>query len=451
MINIRSPLGIEVEVTYTLDFIFNTCLKIPYSVTSEDRDDFLITLPSGRTLSLSSAWWKHLSSGAPSEALLPTSIANVPLQGYPEKVAPVLFGIPEMNISNDRIDCQIDVLGTIFFTLSRVEEIIVKDRDSLGRFCSEHSAAYKFGYLERPIVDEYVFYLHYLLRELDSNLPDITVDSEIFVTCDVDYPFDISNNSWLSIFRCAAAKLLRARSITKSFSALSHGVLVKLGLSVDHYTNAVKSIIQDNDRVGNKVAFYFIPKVTSKFDPDIDFLSQKAKDVVKIVADSGHEVGVHLGFQTEADEKVTAESMSRYVQALRELGISTDHIGCRMHYLKWDAYNTPSNLEINGIAYDTTLAFADRSGFRCGTSKRFPLYDWKNRRKSNVIEVPLINMEVTVMSDSYEGVSTPNDLVLRMNKFKALTRKYGGTYTLLWHNNNLIEKQWREAYKELVQ
>ncbi|HVB86732.1 MAG TPA: hypothetical protein VNK23_08740 [Candidatus Dormibacteraeota bacterium] len=57
--------------------------------------------------------------------------------------------------SDDRIECTVDLLLVMLLVLSRWEESVATEHDNHGRFASKQSVAFKHGFLERPIVDEY--------------------------------------------------------------------------------------------------------------------------------------------------------------------------------------------------------------------------------------------------------------------------------------------------------
>ena len=72
--------------------------------------------------------------------------------------------------------------------LNRIEEIDRTDLDNHGRFPAIHSHAYKHGYLERPVVDEW---LHVLGQVIKKQWPQVELKQHEFsmkVSHDVDSP-----------------------------------------------------------------------------------------------------------------------------------------------------------------------------------------------------------------------------------------------------------------------
>jgi hypothetical protein len=57
-----------------------------------------------------------------------------------------------------------------------------------------------------------------------------------------------------------------------------------------------------------------------------------------------------------------------------------------------------------GLAHDSTLGFADQSGFRAGTGREYPTYDLIERRPLGLRERPLVVMDATLFG--YLGMDT---------------------------------------------
>ena len=85
-----------------------------------------------------------------------------------------------------------------YWMLARVEEIGRKDLDEHQRFPAFSSHAYKHGYLERPIVDEWMHILGQVIKRQWPQQKIKTPVANISITCDVDYPFKFQF-TWLGI------------------------------------------------------------------------------------------------------------------------------------------------------------------------------------------------------------------------------------------------------------
>lgn len=130
----------------------------------------------------------------------------------------------------------------------------------------------------------------------------------------------------------------------------------------------------------------------------------------------GNEVGVHGSF----DSWGSADALKQDAAELREAGIASI-VGVRNHYLQFDAERTFDAQAGAGIAYDSTMGFNYRSGFRCGTC--FP-YRWRGQW-----ELPFQLMDSALRyqhSDPHERLAEA-DSVLR--EVSAM----GGVLVVNWH------------------
>ena len=97
------------------------------------------------------------------------------------------------------------------------------------------------------------------------------------------------------------------------------------------------------------------------------------------------------------------------------------------------------------MRYDSTLGYADREGFRCGTCMAYPLYDLQQDRPLNVWERPLIVMDGTLQA--YRGL-TLDQALQSMKQLFGRSMAVGGDFVLLWHNGS-VYRFWKEWYQNV--
>jgi peptidoglycan/xylan/chitin deacetylase (PgdA/CDA1 family) len=335
--------------------------------------------------------------------------------------------------------------------LSRLEEAVTKTRDNHQRFPATASVAYTAGFLERPVVDEYVEMLWNIISNLDPSLIRVINQAKTFVTCDVDWPFDPIRYSLKRTLISSLADLIKRRSLKLMFGTWQRYVYRILSIKQDdNFRDSLNWMMDINEDAGNKVAFYFIPLNTSVLDSDFCFFSKKMRSIFKEIAERGHEIGLHPGYNCFNNPELFRKSAEILKRTLSEENINQAQIGGRMHYLRWDILTTPQLWDNNGFDYDSTLSFADKSGFRCGTSREFTMFDLVNRMPLKLKQRPLINMECTIISERYENFGYTNLTKPRFENFKKLCKKNNGIYTLLWHNSHFTNSEDKELYRELI-
>lgn len=363
---------------------------------------------------------------------------------------PVLYGNQGLVRNGLNVHVNLDIFGSAFFMLSRYEELVTTDRDNHGRFPAWASVAHKSDFLDRPIVNEY---LEILWQCLKGMWPDLIRKSHLkknTITCDCDHPFDNS----IYFFKLAIKKVARLLLIDKQPLAASKAawnyLAAKLNLEVnDAYKNSIVWMMDVNEAQGNSVSFYFIPFKTSDFDGLVDFNSRRIRKLLREISERGHKIGVHPGYETYRNSYNFNLSVHALKKVLKEEGIEHKELGGRQHYLRWDTATTGAMVQANGLAYDSSLSFADKAGFRCGVCYDFTMYDLINRKKYNFKQQPLIVMECSIIDDNYEALGYTERAIKRFSYFKHVCHQFNGSFNLLWHNCHLGEED-RGIYQRLI-
>ena len=118
--------------------------------------------------------------------------------------------------------------------------------------------------------------------------------------------------------------------------------------------------------------------------------------------------------------------------------------------MKFSSLETFRLLDDAGVAYDSSVAFAEHIGFRVGTSRAYSMYDLRNRKKLNIIQKPLLVMEDSLFSESYMGLNNKIEIIEKISLLKKATDYFGGNFTLLWHNSSLNTSSSRNLYESIL-
>ena len=132
----------------------------------------------------------------------------------------------------------------------------------------------------------------------------------------------------------------------------------------------------------------------------------------------------------------------------RIFGIQED-INSRMHYLRWNSEETPALLDECNVKYDSSVMFADRCGFKSGTSREFSMFDFNAEKILTLKQKPLIVMENTLFSAKYMNMKSA-DAIQLIEEYKIKTKKFGGVFTILWHASGLTTEFDRRVYERMV-
>lgn len=424
MIKITIPNNNIAERKYILDIIFDEFLGLKYQIVESDNcQDWIIELENKQLLTIKDTFFSKY----------PKDLEYLKLNNIPSKIE------------------ELDIFAASFFMLTRWEEYVNKARDSHDRFSANESLAYKQGFLDRPIVNEYVEELKSKLLELDSNLKFKIHNSKLFVSCDVDQPYDCTVENIQNLIRVGAGDILKRKSIKEFAKRVRRYVFNKFGNYKYDENYTFDWYMDVCEKAGAKAAFYFIPTSKEVQNGCYELKDKKIQNLIKYIDSRGHEIGVHGSYQTYKDKEKAKLQKNMLDDTLSSLSINQKVVGNRQHYLRWDSSFTPSVLEYAGFKYDTTGSYADRAGFRYGGCYEFSMFDILNRQKLSIKQRPLIVMECSVIDDSYMGLGYSEEALETMKELKQKCFKYNGNFSLLWHNSHFKTEDDKKMFEEIVQ
>lgn len=349
----------------------------------------------------------------------------------------------------------IDITGSSFFVLSRYEEACREAPvDRHGRFPAAAAALVRAGWSQRPCVDEWLVLLAWALAPLLPGWEPPATAPEVWVTADVDLPYSPGVASPMRAARQAAAHLLRERRPLTAAAAALNPLATRLGFTgLDPY-ETFDWMMDANEAAGQRITFFFICTVqATEYEGFYRIDEPRIAALMRRIVGRGHGVGLHASYASvEEPERLPAERR-RLLDAMADAGAApagTASLGSRQHYLRWRADRTPALLDAAGFAFDASLGHAERPGFRCGTCHEYPLFDLAGRRALSIVERPLVAMDASVLSPSYLGLGPGEAARGLLQSLKATCRRFGGTFSLLWHNSMLVDGAERRLYRELL-
>jgi len=456
---IRIPTHHSKEVRWVLDIIFEQMLGLDYRVVCSYLPGYKIEIEQ-RCLfmhdsffsSVSAAWLKPESLASSNLELWNTASSELPLTLTAANI-PILFGCSGFHTDKENNGhLNLDVFGAAFYMLSRYEEVVLHDRDMHDRFPVNASISHTAGFYERPIIDEYVEILWAAMKVLWPMLERKVRHGKVIVTCDVDKPFDCLSRNITQTVRTMIGDAVKRRDVKQ--------VLKRIKIYLDNIGKSYKSdpeytfdwYMDVCERAGRKSAFYFITDHSStKMDGCYKIREPKILELIKKIAERGHELGVHSSYNTFRDSKQISRERKYMIEACQYAGVDTTIRGNRQHYLRWDTSITPDYLDKAGFEYDSTGGFAERPGFRYGTSYPFPMWSWQQNDSLKLKQQPLVLMECSVISDYYMGLGYSESALDKMLMIKRAALSFGGDFTFLWHNNHLTTSMDKEYFIELIQ
>jgi hypothetical protein len=427
------------EREYISRVLLQEFLGIDYEVRWENRPDICIGGGDGRELILDDSLLRTRGSDWCTAASLPQrplqrwrpQQAGLVAQYPPLADLPLIWGKPLvtgdfLDWSAERVQIGIDVFGSCFFLLTRYEEVVEPRRDQFGRYLAVDSLAHREGFLDRPIVNDYLELVWLAMQHLWPQLRRRPRSYQVIPTHDVDIPFRVK--PWRQCTRTVAGDLVRRHSPRLALRHFGQGARAALGMRhLDEY-DTFDWLMRVAERGNRRCAFYFMA------DGDYPLEHPHLRALLRAVSSRGHEIGIHpLPESRDNPTRLRAEC-GRLRAVLDQEGLAVDELGGRQHYLSWHAPDTWQAWEDAGLAYDSTVTFPDQAGFRCGCCYSFPVYNLLTRKELRLQERPLLIMECSLFAPGYMGLGH-QDAFRYVEQLARRVRDCRGEFRILWHNH----------------
>lgn len=453
-LRVRCPQGFTAERQYVLDVMFGEFLGLAFVLEPEERADYLVELPEGGALS-----WPDLFFIDPSRPLLdsarlpalavPRARLDRLLPGFPEQEpVPLLYAQPgaaPLHLGECEAAFGFDLAGAIFFQLTRFEEAVSCAADGHGRFPATAALAVRGGWIDRPLVDEYITCLRLVLER--AGVACRAGEFRVCVSHDVDLPFAYHGTPWRYRLLYLLSSL-RAGSVPVALRELAAAAW--RGAAADP-CNTFDWIMTESERRGLTSAFYFITDHPAGVIDGYYAMDDPAiRSLVATMLARGHEVGLHASYGSWQSPEQLLKEATVLREALAAGGGALPAFGGRQHYLRW---RTPASLqgwEAAGAAYDSSMGFAEVAGFRAGTAREYPWFDLAGRQPLRLRERPLIVMDCTLTDAHYMGLGRGEAALAYAARLKERCRRHGGTFALLWHNSRLVRPDDRLLYTRIL-
>jgi len=420
-IKIKIPTNFTQEKNYIIDFIFTDILGIEYVYYCKERSDYIIELPNGKSIIIKDDFFGRVRDDYVKINNIPNRLDTVDYGSILD--IPVIFGENKINTNENSIYCGIDIVASIFFMLSRWEEVAISEKDEHGRFPGKLSLAVKENFIDRPIVNEYIFCLRLFIERLDSSVIMKENENRITLTSDIDEFRKYSN---FNILKELAGDLLKRHSLKEFYRNFREYMMKFLINSKDPY-NTFEELIELSELTTEKPMF-FIPVSDKSIYDSGWFRNKDFSKTAEFIQEHGGEIELHYGYNSmNSAEKIKTE------KELLEKTLNLKVNSARAHFLRFNIDQLFDDFENLGIIYDYSLGYSKCAGFRCGTSYAFKPWNFKNRKQYDIEVHPLIVMDATLYIHNNANEKEISEFIKR---YKNTIEKFGGNLILLLHNSS---------------
>ncbi len=449
------------ERKYLYEVIFREWLGLPYEIAFHDAQNTIIRfrevqeekeiiIQDGLFCIPKEKWLTDDS--LPSAPLHSLNLSHFPFVQKPYyKDLPLIYGTKEssVNVSDTKIEINWDLFGSIFFMLTRYEEVVKKTYDKHGRFNS-HACVVR-DLLHRPLVNEYVELLWECLQRAWPKLKRRNKHYNLFLSHDVDHPSSFLDKPISAVLKTTMGDLLKRKDPILFARRFGSYLPSRFGNHQFDPYNTFDFIMKVSEKNNIKSAFYFIAgntagNVDGYYNLDMPFIRQ----LMRTMHFRGHEIGLHPSYDTYLSRDNLQKEFDNLLRVTSQEGIKQEHWGGRQHYLRWQAPITWQTWEDVGLSYDSSLGFAENIGFRCGTCYDFPVFNLLSSSALKLREYPLIVMEETLLGKNYQN-KTLSQAYEAIIELSHTVRYFKGTFTLLWHNSMLASSDQKIVYKNIIE
>jgi hypothetical protein len=340
-----------------------------------------------------------------------------------------------------------DLVASAFALLACWDERTTGERDKYGRlpYSASVFAANPALLIDDPAVDRYVEVLRAMLAPRLSELglaplpaPGWMWDAgkggaghAVALTHDLD-------NLWRWTARgFAAAGYRSARAVRHGNGDALRRELGDLGDWLTRHLPrrtdpfwTFPQLLGGEDVRGVSSTFFVIARHTHRTDGNQpETYRKRIPQALALLQRHGREIGLHgndsdrLGLDPLSDDRNLLARRAR-----------SEVYGIRYHYLRCLYHETLPLLEEACFSYDTSLAFAEHEGFRCGCSFPFRPYHVRDERPLDLVELPLALMDGTLQEPHYRGLDA-GAAERAAGAVLDKVRRSGGAVSILWHNN----------------
>ncbi len=352
------------------------------------------------------------------------------MQFFHNEYIPFLFSLPGeiFHITTKTTFIRKDIVASAFYFLSCYQEYFEK-LDGQNRYDYKKSFQFKNNLTETPVVD---YYINILRKSIEITKPSMTNINAwgslhkfgISLSHDMDYWKYWTDEQIETVLQYNKQRMLKnpAAAMYKYWFHFFHK---KLFLQENKRN---KSILNYETRLYNDSTVNLMSGLPhkGKDEPRYGYLNDE--ETVREIAELMEErsIGIHARPESAFD----ANDFRRDMEELKCKGFEPQ--GCRFHNLAFDYQSSFKIMEENGIRFDSTLGFWESIGFRAGTSFPFNPFNMEENRPFQVLEIPLIVMDVSL----YSKIAMNLGLRAARKRVTNLVKKvenHNGHISLLWH------------------
>jgi hypothetical protein len=326
---------------------------------------------------------------------------------------------------------QFDIIETIFFHISRFEEwhYLKGNVDEYGRMDERQHFLVRNGLQSTAVVDQLILgFLQVVGIETKE------VKTKFRITHDID--FVERKNNLFDVIKSMGGAVLKRQNLRTA-------VRIWQNRKENNPFDTFDWMLRKEEDIEKVI--YFLVAGKTKYDNPYDLNHPVFRKAVQLSKARGYQIGIHPSYDTWKEESLVQEEREKLQRAIGE-----DIHLTRQHYLRFSFKDTPKIIQQLGLKEDSSLGYADRIGFRCGTGFSYYLYDFDKECAFDFLETPLVFMDSALFTEA----NHQPDLFQRIWKEFLAKNQFNTKITFNFHNSRfydavLYDIPQRELYEGL--
>lgn len=346
---------------------------------------------------------------------------------------------PALFPSAEDSDWPFDLLAMCFYCVTRYEEYVSAERDGYGRFPAQASLAQRYGFLQRPILNEWSYEFGKALQKKWPELGWEKAPYHFQLTYDIDMAWAYLHRPCWRLLAGGVAQVVRGQ-----WGGLAERVQVLRGQAKDPFY-VFDYLDQLHKKYQHETLYFWLLGDPAKYDLNADVQLPAFRALIRQIA-TQYPVGIHPSFLSNT----RPEQIEREVNRLAEI-TESKITRSRQHFLMLQLPTTYRRLLALGITNDYSMGYADQVGYRAGIAGPFPWYDVLEDKVTPLTIHPFAAMDVTL---NFYLKLPPAEALRQVKNMLDALQKCGGTFSLLWHNSSFAPqigwKAWPRIFEAIL-
>lgn len=347
--------------------------------------------------------------------------------------------VPCFFATNPKSSIPFDIFAASFYLISRYEEYLPHVKDKHERYTADQSLAFKYKFLEKPVVDIWAYKFLDVLKEKFPNYNFKVREYNFISTVDIDNAYAYKHKNFI---RSSGGFLidffnLRIRNFWNR-------LIVNLNLKKDPF-NTFEKILSLKKQFNVNTLFFFSVGDYTTYDTNVSASKNRYRLLIKEIQDYAS-VGLHPSYfsMQKLDllklEKKRLESIT-----------NSNILKSRQHYLRFRLPETYQKLIDLEIEEEHSMGYASHVGFRASTCTPFYFYDLDFEIQTPLKIFPFALMDTTL--NDYLKL-TPKQSLGKIRDLRNEVKAVNGTFITLFHNESLSNylrwKGWSRLYESML-